>query len=201
MLGHIEHAAGNIAAARERYGRSLEGYRALAIPWGIGNALSGMAGVALTAGDASQAERLLDEAAAALRHVGPWFLTPVLCFRAILAVQSGHPDFAMALMRESLTHIRALQDKFAFVYALVPLAAAAVMKENYVVAARILGARDAVAESTGAAIVDSGVHTVRLMAEQHARAVLGSDGWTRAYTAGRACSIDSLLTDLETVES
>ena len=45
-LGHVEHALGNMNAARDRFTRSVE-FRALAIPWGAGNALSGMAGVAL----------------------------------------------------------------------------------------------------------------------------------------------------------
>jgi len=77
----------------------------------------------------------------------------------------------------------------------------AVCKERHVWAARILGARDAVAESTGASIVDSGVNHVRLMAEHKARTVLGAEGWTRAYATGRTASIDSLLTDIETMES
>ncbi len=47
LLGHVEHAAGNLAAARAHFTRSVEGFRALAIPWGVGNALNGMAKVAL----------------------------------------------------------------------------------------------------------------------------------------------------------
>ena len=74
---------------------------------------------------------------------------PVLYVRAILAVRRGNADEAIALLRESLTLIRALHDKFAFVYALVPLAAAAVLKGDDAWAARILGARDAVIERTG----------------------------------------------------
>jgi len=201
ILGHVANAAGDLDAARKWYGRGLEGYRTLAIPWGIGNALSGMAGVSLAAGDARRAEQLLGEAEAVLRDGGPWFLTPVLCFRAVLAVQSGHPDLAMMLMRESLTHIRALHDKFAFVHALVPLAAAAVLKDNHAWAARLLGARDAVAESTGATIVDSAVHALRLKAEHDSRERLGTDGWELAYVAGRMASIDSLLADIEAIRS
>ena len=87
LLGHVEHAVGNIDAARDRFTRSLEGFRALAIPWGTGNALSGMAAVALATGDAAQAERLLDEATSVLRHAGPWFLT-------VTAVCSRHPGGA-----------------------------------------------------------------------------------------------------------
>ena len=77
--------------------------------------------------------------------------------RAILAVRRGNADEAIALMRESLTRIGELRDKFAFVYALVPLAAAAVLKGDDAWAARILGARDAVTERTGATVVDNSV--------------------------------------------
>ena len=36
LLGHVEHAVGNLDAARDRFTRSVEGFRALAIPWGTG---------------------------------------------------------------------------------------------------------------------------------------------------------------------
>ena len=71
LPGHIEHAVGNDDAARDRFTRSIERYRALAIPWGTGSALNGMAGVALTTGDVGQVERLLEEATSVLRHAGP----------------------------------------------------------------------------------------------------------------------------------
>ena len=76
-----------------------------------------------------------------LRQAGPWFLTWALYVRAILAVRHRNPDEAIALVAESLTRIRELHDKFAFVYTLVPLAAAAVLKGDDTWAARILGAR------------------------------------------------------------
>ena len=186
-------------AARDRFTRSVEGFRALAIPWGTGNALSGMAAVALATGDAGQAERLLDEATSVLRHAGPWFLTLALYVRAILAVRRGNPDEAIALVRESLTRIRELHDKFAFVYALVPLAAAAVLKGDDAWAARILGARDAVTERTGVTVVDKSVQDLREQAEREARARLGPDRWARAYAAGRSASIDSLIKDIDGV--
>ena len=115
-----------------------------------------MAEVALATGEPAEAERLLDEATSVLRHTGPWFLLLALYVRAILALRCGDPDQAIMLVRESLTCIRELHDKFAFVYALVPLAAAVVLKGDHAWAARILGARDAVIESTGTAIVDPG---------------------------------------------
>ena len=73
VLGHIEHSGGNIDEARDQFARSLEGFRALAVPWGTGNSLSAMAAIALATGDAAHAERLLDEATSELREAGPWF--------------------------------------------------------------------------------------------------------------------------------
>jgi hypothetical protein len=101
--------------------------------------------------------------------------------------------------RESLERIRELHDKFAFVYALVPLAAAAVLKGDDEWAARILGARDAVTERTGATAVDKSVHDIKEQAEREVRARLGPDRWGRAYAAGRVTSIDSLIKDIDTM--
>src|SRR4029450_1806642 len=92
---------------------------------------------------------------------------------------------------------RALHDKFAFVYALVPLAAAAVLKGDDAWASRILGARDAVTERTGTTVADKSVHDLRERAEREARTRLGPDRWLRAYAAGRVTSIDSLMKEID----
>ena len=197
LLGYVEYALGNMNAARDRFTHSVEGFRTLSIPWGTGYSLSGMAAVALATGDAGQAERLLEEAASALRHAGPWFLSLGRYMRAVLAVRRGNPDQAIALMRESLTRIRELYDKFAFVYTLVPLAAAVALNGDHVWTARILGARDSVIESTGITIVDPSVRDLREEAEREARARLGPDRWAQAYAAGRVTSIDALIQDVD----
>ena len=150
LLGDIEHSVGNADAAREHFARGVEGFRALGLPWGLGNSLTGLATVVLATGDAAHAERLLDEATSVLRQSAPWFLSWTLYLRALLAVRRGNSGEAFAFVRESLTHIRQLHDKFAFVHALVPLAAAAVLRGDDLWAARILGARDDVTERTGA---------------------------------------------------
>jgi predicted ATPase/DNA-binding XRE family transcriptional regulator len=197
LSGHVEQGVGEMTAARGRFTRSVDAYRALLIPWGTGSALSGLANVTLAAGDTVEAERLLGEATTVLRHAGPYFLTSTLYVRAILAVRRGNPDEAIALVRESLTRIREIQDRFAFVYALVPLAAAAVQKGDDAWAARILGARDAVTERTGTTVADKSVYDLREQAEREVRARLGPDRWARAYAAGRQISIDTLLKDIE----
>jgi predicted ATPase/DNA-binding XRE family transcriptional regulator len=197
LSGHIEYAVGDLDAARDRFADAVEAFRTLAIPWGVGNALSGMAAAVLAAGDRAQAERLLEEATAVLQGAGPWFLGLTLYVRGILAVRRANPDEAIALARESLTRIRDLQDKFSFVYALVPLAAAAALRGDDAWAARILGARDAVTEGTGATVVDESVRDLREQAEQGARNRLGPDRWAREYGAGRSTSIDALLREID----
>ena len=96
---------------------------------------------------------------------------------------------------------RALHDKFAFVYALTPLAAAAALKGDDTWAARVLGTRDAVTEQTGASSVDKSVRELRERTEQEVRGRLGSDRWAREYAAGRRASIDSLLKDIENAQT
>jgi hypothetical protein len=60
VFGHVEHAAGDVNAARERFAHSIEVFRALAIPSGLGTALNGMALIALRPVTTGQAERLLE---------------------------------------------------------------------------------------------------------------------------------------------
>jgi predicted ATPase/transcriptional regulator with XRE-family HTH domain len=199
LLGHIEHASGNAAGAGELFTRSVAGFRALGVAWGTGNALIGKAGVALASGDAAQAERLLDDATSVLRETGPWFLNLPLYVRAILAVRRGDADAAIGFVRETVTCSRQLHDRFAFVYALIPLAAAAALKGDDVWVARILGARDAITERTGTTVSDTSVRDLRERAEEQARTRLTAERWSRAYTAGRSASIDSLLHDIESV--
>ena len=199
LLGDIEHSLDNADAARAHFGRGIEGFQALALPWGLGNSLTGMAAVVLATGDLAHAERLLDEATSVLRHTAPWFLSWTLYLRAFLTVRRRSPDEAIAFVRESLTHIRQLHDTFAFVHALVPLAAAAVLKGDDEWAARILGARDAVTERTGAAVAGKSVEDLKTQTEGDVRSRLGPDRWARAYAVGRQMSIDSLLKDIERI--
>jgi len=197
LLGHIEQASGNLDNANALLAQSVEGFKTMAMPWGIGNALIGLASIALIARDAQKAERLLDEATAALRHAGPWFLNLPLYIRAIAAVQRGDADAAIAFVHESLLCSRRVRDKFAFVYALVPLAAAAGLKGKDAWTAKILGARDAITARTGTTVSSNSVRELRERVEQQARGRLGSTKWGRAYDTGRSASIDSLLGDIE----
>ena len=197
LLGHIEQASGNVDRANVLLAQSCAGFTTMAMPWGIGNALIGMASIALVARDVQKAERLLDEATSVLRQAGPWFLNLPLYIRAIAAVQRGDADEAIALVHESLLCSRQVRDRFAFIYALVPLAAAAGLKGKDAWAARILGARDAMTERTGTTVSSNSVRELRERVERQARARLGVTKWARAYETGRTASVDSLLKDIE----
>ncbi len=200
VLGHVEYGMGNLTGARDRFTRSLEAFRTLAVPWGVGNALTGLAEVAIQASDADQAEHLLDEAMAVLRQAGPFYLCLALCGRAMLAVRRGDPDHAIALVRESLPRIRELHDRFAFVRAMVILSAAVALRGDHAWAARIMGVHDVVTERTGATVVGH-TRNLREQTESVARARLGSDSWALAYAAGRKSSIDTLMQDIDRARS
>jgi len=197
LFGHVEQSGGHLEAARQRFTGSLDQFRTLSTAWGMGNALMGMASVALASRDIVTAERLLDEATSVLQQAGPWFLNLPLYIRANLAVQRGQADAAIEYVRKSLICSRELHDKFAFVYALAPLAAAAALKGEDSWAARVLGTRDAVTEQTGASSVDKSVRELRERTEQDVRGRLGADRWAEEYAAGRRASIDSLLIDID----
>ena len=197
LFGHVEQSGGHVDVARARFKGSLDQFRTLSSAWGIGNALMGLASVALASRDIASAERLLDDATSALKQAGPWFLNLPLYIRANLAVQRGQADAAIEYVRNSLICSRELHDKFAFVYALTPLAAAAALRGEDAWAARVLGTRDAVTEQTGTSSVDKTVRELRERVERDVRGRLGSDRWAEEYASGRHASIDSLLSDIE----
>jgi predicted ATPase/DNA-binding XRE family transcriptional regulator len=197
VLGHLDHFSGNLHAAQTRFMNSITEFEAIGNTWGIGNALSGLGWIALAAGDSVAAVSLVERSFAALHHAGPWFRALGLYILATVAVQRGNAHEAIAHVRESLSEIRKLQDKFAFVHALVPLAAAAVLEGNDAWAARVLGARDAVAESTGATVADQVAHELRGRVERQGSRRLGASRWIHAYEAGRRVSIDALIGEIE----
>jgi hypothetical protein len=201
LFGHVEQAGGRLEAARDRFNCSLDQFRRLSSAWGIGNALMGLASVALASRDIVLAERLLDDATTALRPAGPWFLNLPLYIRANLAVQRGQADAAIEYVRISLACSRELHDKFAFNYALIPLAAAAALKGEDTWAARVLGTRDTVTEQTGASSVDKSVRELRERTEQTVRGRLGADRWADEYAIGRRASIDTLLSDIDIAQA
>ena len=196
MLGYVELAIGNLPVAHDRFTRARGRYETLGTAWALSNVLGGIAWTALAAGDLDEADRVLDEAAVPASEVGPWFSGIALYVRAVLAIRRGQPDEAVARVGDSLAAIHLLNDRFALVYALVPLAAAAEMLGDDAWAARILGTRDGVTERTGATAVDESVRDLRQRVERDSQARLGPARWALEYENGRNATIDSLLIEI-----
>jgi predicted ATPase/DNA-binding XRE family transcriptional regulator len=197
LFGHVEYAVGDLQAAHRSFRDSVDAFRTAGSSWGTGHALSSLAAVALASGDPAAAERLLDEAGSALSHAGPWFMSLGLYVRALLAVRREDADETMDRVRDSLMRIRELHDTFAFVYTLVPLAAAAALRGEHAWAARILGVRESIVQRTGILLLDMPANDLQQKVEQDARTRLGPDQWTIAYAAGWKTSIDRLLKDID----
>jgi len=197
MFGHIEYAAGNLTEAQDWFATSRDSFADIPIHWGRGSALSGLAWVALAKGDRERAHSLVVEASSSFGEAGPWFLALGLYIRIVLTLQRGDADAVIALMRQSLIRVRQTQDKFGVVYGMAPLAAAAALKGDHAWVARILGARDAITERAGTALVDPLMREVGERIEREARARLGPDGWEKSHGDGRRSSIDSMLKDID----
>jgi len=196
-LGHIALAVGDLPAARSRFTAAVERFEELGADWAAGHALGGMASAALAARDLGAADRFVARASALLVATGPWCSLIVLYVQAALAVRRNEPDEAIACVRKSLARIHSIHDKFALLFALAPLAAAAELKGDDAWAARIVGVRDGVTERTGARAVDDSMRDVWERVERDARGRLGQRRWAREYETGRSASIESLMTEVE----
>ena len=201
LFGHVEHGVATRDAARHRFTRSVEGFRALAIPWGVGNSLNGLAKVALATNDVAAGGTPARRGRVGASAGCPWRLALVWFRRALLAVRRGNPAEAFArwggkaspCSGSSATSTR-------IVYAMVPLAAAAEFQGDDLWAARILG-RPGRPHGTHRRVGrrQNGCTTLEPRRNEKVRARLGPDGWDPAYAAGRVTSIDSLIKDIDRI--
>jgi len=198
VFGHVEQALGNLDQAREHFAMSLEGFAATQSVWATGHLLTGLAWVSLCTGDIDETERLLDRGDAALGGAGPFFRSLGRYLRGLLALRRGDARAALAFARETLVLSHELKDRFALVYSLVPLAAAAALLRDDIWVARILGAQDAVTDSTGARVVDRSAQELREGVERDSKARLGPERWAHAYAIGRKLSIEAIIKDIDT---
>lgn len=196
-LGHVHYATGQLTAARDEFHRARVLFRDVAIAWGEGNSVTGLAWVALGAGDAVDASRLLDEADAIWPACGPWFRALGWYLRGVLALQAHDARAVIRCTRDSLNGLRAFHDTFAFAYALVPLLGAAGLFGDDWWVARIAGARDAFADRTGGRAVDPLTDAVCARTEADARERLGPESWAVAYAAGRRLSVDGIIDEID----
>ena len=196
ILGHVEYSMGNFETARTLFALSARQFHGRAEPWVVGNALGGLAWVALADGDRAEAEQRIPEAAGVLKEWGPWFRALGNYLSALLAVQAGDANQALSAVRESLVLLRETQDRFGVMYAFAPLAGAASLLREDEWVARIVGASDALTERSGIRSVDPMGQQLWSRARLDAQARLGPEKWARGYEAGRRSSIDLLLKEI-----
>jgi predicted ATPase/DNA-binding XRE family transcriptional regulator len=196
ILGHVEYSMGNFEMARTLFAMSARQFHGRAEPWVVGNALGGLAWVALAEGDRAEAEQRIHEAAGVLGVLGPWFRALGNYLSALLAVQAGDANRALSAVRESLVLLRETQDRFGVMYAFAPLAGAASLLREDGWVARLVGASDALTERSGVRSVDPMGQKLWDRARLGAQTRLGPEKWARAYEAGRRSSIDLLLNEI-----
>ncbi|MEO8075425.1 MAG: helix-turn-helix domain-containing protein [Acidobacteriota bacterium] len=196
-LGHVDYATGQLAAARDDFRRARALFHESGIAWGEGNSITGLAWVALGAGDATEAARFLDEADTFWPACGPWFRALGWYLRGVLALQAQDAQGALRLSRESLMGIRPFRDTFAIAYALVPLLCAAELIGDDEWVARIVGVRNGFTDRTGARAVDPLTDARCAHAEHGARTRLGPERWAAAYASGLRLSVDAVLDEID----
>ena len=98
----------------------------------------------------------------------------------------------MSLALEAIARLQPLRDNFDLVFSLVYLACACVDKQADLMAARLLGALDAVMNATGLGILDPATRELRARYEGVLRARGDPRRLERAYAAGRETPLTRL---------
>jgi hypothetical protein len=197
LAARVEHAVGNVEAARDLFARAIGVFERLTMCVAICHTFTGMARVALEAGDAGLAERLLDDAAAKLPAAGPWFRSRVLYVRALLAVQRGDPEQAIALVHQSSrsTNSSTTSTGSPTPWSRSPARRSSPARTNGRRAC--WGARCHQRAHGGEDRAQSRPRPPGTGGTRGARAPRSRDRWNQAYAAGRVASIESLLEDVE----
>ncbi len=173
----------------ETFGRlaeqSLAGFRELEDAEGIGLGLLHLGLAALSQGEPARARPLLEESLAISRELGDRrTIAKAVCFLGDAA--SGRHDYEAArpLYEESLSLSIELGDRWLSAISLEGLARTALATEQPEAAASLLGAADAIRDTTGAS---RPAYWRRLYepAVAQARAQLGGDAFDSALAAGR----------------
>jgi predicted ATPase/DNA-binding XRE family transcriptional regulator len=197
LRGFARIAGEDVAGATASFERSHALFREQGTAWGEGINLIGLGHTRLLAGDLEGADRLLRDAQRVLREAGSWWSHgSTFGYLGIVALLRGNPDECIALVLEGMAHLEAHHDRFDLVFGLVYLACACVDKEADLMAARILGALDAVLNATGLGIMDPA--TRRLLDRYEGVLRMRGDPLQleRARSAGRETPLPRLRRDV-----
>jgi predicted ATPase/class 3 adenylate cyclase/DNA-binding CsgD family transcriptional regulator len=191
-LAVLALALGDLPAARRRY-QAIAGVRAFGIPL-LNAELDAVLGrIALEEGDLAAARSAFEQVSAVGAQLDcPWILAGAHTLRGRLARASGDPAGAEDLHHRALAI--ALQHGFRGVVAetLEVLASLAVVGESHAEATRLLGAAQALRETTGQQRWP--LNQSRYDADvAELKALLGDEAFERAWSAGRALSLEEAV--------
>jgi non-specific serine/threonine protein kinase len=201
FLGIVAQDEGDPATATTHLERALARYREAGDDARIGATLNNLGLVVARAGDPTRGEALLSDALAQHRRMGfDQGARTALRYLAQVVVQRGDVSRAGTLLQESLAPGWEHADKWHVAGALEGLAAVAALGDQAVVAARLLGASDALRVLIGVPVEPAKwAEYAELLTT--VRAALGEPEFTQAWREGRALPLAQAVALAMAVES
>jgi tetratricopeptide (TPR) repeat protein len=173
---------------------ALEGFREYEDAWGSAHSLNHLAVASLRRGDHPRAARYAEEALSVTRRSGDRLGANVaLHLLAEAAWASDKHERAARYFREALVLASEAADKTSSAYCIQGLADVAGTRGEPRRAARLLGAADALLETTGLPIYVTTDHDLHQRVASAARELLGELAWTAARKEGRAMSFEEAV--------
>ncbi len=192
-LAELAVTAGDYAEAVRLYERGLELRRALGDRRLVANSLLSLGRVDLLRGEYDKATALLEEGLVLGRAVkDTWIVSAVLANLARVRLLRGDPTAARGLFLDALRLARERNDRRVTAEVVQGLSAVLACEERPVDAVRLLGAAEALRETTGAALSPLEV----LVGERFlspVRASLGDTAFDAERTNGRRLGLDEAV--------
>jgi DNA-binding CsgD family transcriptional regulator/tetratricopeptide (TPR) repeat protein len=193
-LGALAQIQNNRDRATALHEESLGIRRKLEDKRGIMLSLLNLANTALSRGDHERAVILCEEGLALGRELGDRGLKGSLeGVLGLALLHLGDSGRATELFKESLTMLQKVGHKYHIHGDLMCLASAAAMEEKPVRAARLVGAAQALRESTGIALVDVDALFGYDRFVAAARSQIEEKAWERALQEGRAMTMQAAI--------
>jgi non-specific serine/threonine protein kinase len=175
-------------------------FREHGTPFWVATALAEVGKSRLLRGNVADTVPMLDEALAILRRLGSsWNLTATLGARGHAALLQGNPILASNIFAESIVIAEQMDDVRHILGAVAGLAGVALALGQSERAARLLGAVDAMKETSGIRRPSLAPHSERITRE--AQAQLTEPEFTVAWDEGRVLQFADAIADALTLAS
>jgi predicted ATPase/DNA-binding XRE family transcriptional regulator len=194
-LGSVAHEQGDYERAVRLHERSLALARGFATTFGIARSLRALADAVREQGDLGRARTLLEESLTLSRgEEQAWGMTHTLASLGSVACEAGEYERALRLYEESLKLARRMGLNHTILPCLEGRARIAVAQGEMERVARLCGAVAALREDMGWPLPPAkrAEHERTVTA---ARAVLGEDAFTAAWTKGHALRLEESIKD------